>query len=340
MPKNIVEQVYRDAVERWRSHNIQTRTQLASALESYCVYFAYHSGRIENPEITYHETREVFENGQVLSYTGSVRTLFEIQNQKDCHKLILDAFAQRRPLSLEFALEVHETLTKGTYDELRWEKGERPGSFKMNDYVVGVGEVGAVVDDVPNAVANLIAQLHLATPDNILTVAAFFHASFESIHPFADGNGRVGRALMNYLLILNNHPPIIIYDEDKLAYYGALEQWDSVGDLESLKSFLQAETIKTWKTVNKQGSNPLVFRRRQKDPLVAGLVLLISGAPERIRRACFARAPSLGQDQASGEILKTCHGHVFLTDFPFSKVRILLSSVADRKTRSWRVSCC
>ena len=54
---------------------------MAEALSDYRIYFAYNSGKIENPSITYRDTLEVFENGRAVSFTGDVRTLFEIQNQ-------------------------------------------------------------------------------------------------------------------------------------------------------------------------------------------------------------------------------------------------------------------
>ena len=71
--------------------------------------------------------------------------------------------------------------------------------------------------------------------------------AFEAIHPFADGNGRVGRALANYLLVSYGHPPIIIFDEDKMAYYGAMQVWDAEGDLKPMLDLLRAETVKTWR---------------------------------------------------------------------------------------------
>ena len=61
-----------------------------------------------------------------------------------------------------------------------------------------------------------------------------------------DGNGRVGRLAMNYLLVLNNHPPIVIHEEDRRDYYNALEAWDSQQELEALRAFLMAQTEKTW----------------------------------------------------------------------------------------------
>ena len=74
------------------------------------------------------------------------------------------------------------------------------------------------------------------------------------MHPFADGNGRTGRLAMNYLLILNTHPPIIIHEEDRKVYYTALEAWDERQELEPLLSFLKDQTSKTWeKQIQREG---------------------------------------------------------------------------------------
>ena len=81
---------------------------------------------------------------------------------------------------------------------------------------------------------------------DVLLAAAYFHAKFENIHPFADGNGRAGRLLMNYFLLLNDHPPITIFEEDRKAYYAALEAFDLKLDLKPLVSFLTEQLSKTW----------------------------------------------------------------------------------------------
>ena len=238
---------YKQIVVDWRNLGIDDRPSLAATLGGYRIYFAYNSGKIENANITYHDTREIFENGRAVGFTGDVRTLFEIQNQKECHELLLDAFAERRPIDESLIFEVHRTLTQGTYDERRWSRGERPGSYKLHDCVVGVSQMGSAPSAVADDIAELLAELDVATTENILTVAAYFHAAFEVIHPFADGNGRVGRALSNYLLVSYGHPPIIIFDEDKLAYYGAMQVWDAEGDLQPMLDLLRAEAVKTWR---------------------------------------------------------------------------------------------
>ena len=137
-------------------------------------------------------------------------------------------------------------LTQNTYDTRRYQLGERPGEYKLHDYVTGKEEIGAAPEDVAEEIAELLAELQDISNDKALIAAAYFHAKFENIHPFADGNGRTGRLLMNYLLVLHNHPPIVIHEEDRRAYFEALESWDSVQDLEPLIAFLKEQTAKTW----------------------------------------------------------------------------------------------
>ena len=240
------EAAYNTLVKTWRSKAITDRVALERELADYAVRFSYNSGRIENPLITYHDTRAVFEDGKAVGYSGDVRTLFEIQNLKLAYEKMLDCFAAKEPITEKLVLEFHQVLTQGTYDEHRWENGERPGEYKHHDYVVGVHDAGLPAASVPSAIKKLCKELSAAAEDNILISAAYFHMTFESIHPFADGNGRCGRALMNYLLVLNNHPPITIFDEDKLAYYGVFDAWDTEADLAPALEFLKVEAIKTF----------------------------------------------------------------------------------------------
>ena len=238
---------YEKAVALWQRKKITTDAELAEVLNSHSIAFAYHSGKIENEKITYNDTREVFEHDGVVSYTGDLRTLFEIRNAKDANELLLSAFSERRILNERLLREFQYRLTQNTYDTRRWQLGERPGEYKKHDFVTGKNEIGAPPEDVHEEVSELLAELEDIPEEQVLTAAAYFHAKLENIHPFADGNGRTGRLAMNYLLILNNHPPIIIHEEDRKDYYTALEAWDERQELESLIVFLKNQTSKTWK---------------------------------------------------------------------------------------------
>lgn len=237
---------YEKALALWRQKNIRTDAELAEALNGHSIAFAYHSGKIENERVTYNDTREIFEHDGVTAYTGDLRTLFELRNAKEANELFLTAFQSKRPLDEAFIRELQLQLTHGTYDTRRWQLGERPGEYKHHDYVTGKGEVGAAPEDVAEEMAELLEELQDIGSEDILTAAAYFHAKFENIHPFADGNGRTGRMAMNYLLVLHGHPPIIIHEEDRKDYYAALEMWDSRQELAPLRSFLQTQAEKTW----------------------------------------------------------------------------------------------
>lgn len=237
---------YEKAVALWREKGIETDAQLAQALNGHSITFAYHSGKLENARITYHDTREIFEHDGVTAYTGDLRTLFEIRNAKDANELFLTAFGEKRPLDEALILEFQRLLTQNTYDTRRYRLGERPGTYKLHDYVTGREEIGAAPEDVREEMAELLGELQDVQDADALTAAAYFHVKFENIHPFADGNGRAGRLAMNYFLVLHAHPPVIIHEEDRKPYYAALEAWDERQDLRPMRDFLQAQTVKTW----------------------------------------------------------------------------------------------
>lgn len=238
---------YAQIVRLWQQYAIGTEADIDLRLDSFRVLFAYHSGKIENPEISYHDTREIFENGRVVNFTGSPRTIFEQRNQKLCYDFLKPRIIARKPITIALIKETHAILTAGTYDETRYiQQGERPGAFKKHDYVTGIEEVGSLPEDVEHDMQELLATLQELAGKDPLKTATYFHVRFEYIHPFADGNGRVGRTLLNYLLMTRDHPPLIVYDEDKRDYYAALEQYDRNEDYQPMYAFLKKETIRTW----------------------------------------------------------------------------------------------
>lgn len=240
--------LYNDVIDFWKQKNIQNEAELDAVLQSYSVDFAFHSGKIENDKVTYHDTREIFDKDGVTSYTGDLRTLFEIKNSKLAFERILKAFDIKEPVTESFVKEIQKLLTKGTYDQRRYLLGERPGEYKKGDYVTGRNEVGALAEDVREEMKELLDELQDVDDLPALTVAAYFHAKFENIHPFSDGNGRTGRLLMNYILLLMGHPPIVIHEEDRKEYYDALECFDSNLDLKPFLEFLKKQTAKTWES--------------------------------------------------------------------------------------------
>ena len=217
------------------------------------IMFAYHSGKIENNNISYHDTRDIFDAGRVVSYTGDLKTLYEIQNQKTCYEYLKPFILERKPLDISFIKTVHYKLTKGTYDEYRYNVNkERPGEFKKHDYVTGVHEVGTYPEEVETELIELLNEINDESIDNYFLAGVYFHAMFENIHPFADGNGRVGRTLMNYYFMIHDIAPVIIYDENKMEYYRSLEMFDIEENLDDLLEFVEEQQSKTWSKKRKQ----------------------------------------------------------------------------------------
>ena len=229
----------------WQEAPMQTVMELDTRLKGFGILFAYHSGKIENEQITFQDTCDIFEKGMVFNFTGEPRAICEQQNQKLCYAFLLNRIAAKEPIPISLVQEIHAILPGGTYDERRYiEKGERPGEFKKHDCMTGRREVGSAPEDVERDLTELLNELNEYDGDEIRKTATYFHLSFENIHPFADGNGRVGRTLLNYYLITHNHPPLIVYDEDKADYYAALERFDAAEEIAPMLACLERETVK------------------------------------------------------------------------------------------------
>ena len=136
------------------------------------------------------------------------------------------------------------TLYHGTPDKIV--VPQYGGGDEKHDYVTGKNEVGSQPDEVESDLAELIEEVNAIGVKAPLKAEAYLHARFENIHPFADGNGRVGRTLLNYWLMINDYPPTIVYEEDRRAYYDALQAYDEQEDLIPLVQFLEAQMVKTW----------------------------------------------------------------------------------------------
>ena len=247
MAGDALKSAYEGLLNAWRGIDADQRALL---LDQFKVSCSFNSGNIENPEITYHDTAEIFGENGVSNFTGDVRTIYEINNLKNAWTWLEDALAGDATFDEELVLSAHLVLTRGTYEDGRWAKGERPGTFKRGDYRV-TDDVGAAPDEIPELVGALVAEVRDALLSeggerNALTIAAYLHAQLVDIHPFADGNGRTARLLMNYVLLRLGSAPCTISADDRLAYFGALDAFHQEGELAPFIDFCRIQTLKTW----------------------------------------------------------------------------------------------
>ena len=181
----------------------------------------YNSNHIEGSRLTHDQTRYIFETNTIGVSDGAVKVddVVETANHFKCIDMVIDS--ANYTLSEAFIKQLHAVLKSGTSDSrLDW--------FVVGDYKKLPNEVGGMDTTAPENVGAEIKQL-LAEYNSIANKTfddlLDFHYRFERIHPFQDGNGRVGRLLLFKECLRNNIVPFIIEDDLKMFYYRGLKEW-------------------------------------------------------------------------------------------------------------------
>ncbi|MFP9113593.1 Fic family protein [Flavobacterium sp. RHBU_3] len=184
----------------------------------------YNSNRIEGSRLTHDQTRYIFETNTIGVSTESVNVddIIETTNHFRCIDVIIDK--AKAKLTESFIKELHYLLKSGTSDS-------RKDWFNVGAYKKLPNEVGGNETCPPKEVASKMKEL-LATYHNIekktFEDIIDFHYRFEIIHPFQDGNGRVGRLILFKECLANNIVPFIIGEDIKLYYYRGLQEWPHI----------------------------------------------------------------------------------------------------------------
>lgn len=188
----------------------------------------YHSNAIENSSLTLEDTEDIIEEGRIRR-GAKVREIYEAKNLADVIHIVIEN--PRQKLSLPYILSLHRLLMSGIDDRAA-------GRFRMGGEqpIFGQG-IGANPDFTSSLVSQLIDQYKNDRRRYFLEKIAFFHAEFEDIHPFVDGNGHIGRVLINQQLQALGYPPIIIQSKNKDVDYHEL--FDNYHRDESLEEFVQ-----------------------------------------------------------------------------------------------------
>lgn len=181
----------------------------------------YNSNHIEGNRLTHDQTRYIFETNTigVENEVLNVDDVIETSNHFRCIDLIIDHAAST--LSEHFIKKLHHILKTSTSDS-------RKDWFAVGEYKRLPNEVGGMQTSLPEEVADRMKALlsdYNAVPKKTLDDILDFHVRFERIHPFQDGNGRVGRLIMFKECLKYNIVPFIIEENLKLFYYRGLKEW-------------------------------------------------------------------------------------------------------------------
>lgn len=190
------------------------------------VNFSYNSNKMEGSRLTSEQTEAIFETSSFISKNDDLIKLDDLIESKNHFKLfdyMLDYVDE--PLSKEMIIEMNKILKRGTSDE------DNPrynvGGFKVVPNTIGVVNMietssSETTEQDVDSLLDDYSKLTQATLEDIID----FHVKFERIHPFGDGNGRVGRIIMFKECLKNNIMPFIILDQDKPYYIRGLKEYN------------------------------------------------------------------------------------------------------------------
>jgi Fic family protein len=181
----------------------------------------YNSNAIENSTLTLKDTEDILLR-DIVRKDRDIREIYEAKNLSRIMESLLSS--PSRPLCVPMMLEWHKTLLSGINDACA-------GRFRSGKEWVRVGtHIGANPDFVPSLMDEAVAQYNATSDAWFLSRIAWFHAEFETIHPFCDGNGRLGRVLINQQLLRLGYPPVIVKNKGKRTdYYPFFDHYLATG---------------------------------------------------------------------------------------------------------------
>lgn len=181
----------------------------------------YNSNAIESSTLTLEETEKILLQIDLDRYITE-REIFEAKNLARVVSYI-DIRAKEQDLTLDVILSLHKMLVSNIRDNIA-------GRFRgKNEYVRVGNHIAPKPEEVIGQLLKMLVEYHATNHENIIKRIAKLHLTFEHIHPFVDGNGRIGRVINNYLLIREGFVPINIKFIDRKKYYAAFREFDTKG---------------------------------------------------------------------------------------------------------------
>ena len=186
----------------------------------------YNSNAIENSTLTLKETEKIIMEMEV-SRNISLREVFEAKNLARIFSFVKNS-EKRQELTKDTILFFHKMLLENINEKIS-------GRFRSSNEYVRVGaRIGAIPEKIPSLIDELLLEYSSNNSSYFLDKISKFHLEFESIHPFNDGNGRIGRFLINFQLASLGFPNIIVKNKEKNEYYTAFNEFNYIKDIKPM----------------------------------------------------------------------------------------------------------
>jgi len=208
--------------ERYYKASVGKEALIKLIAETEVAEQVYNSNAIENSTLTLEETEKILLQIDLDRFITE-REIFEAKNLARVVSYI-DKRAKEQELTLDVILSLHKMLISNIRDDVA-------GRFrKENEYVRVANHIAPDSKEIIDRLAKMLAEYNAASNENIIKRIAKLHLTFEYIHPFIDGNGRIGRVINNYLLIREGFVQINIKFIDRGKYYEAFKEFDEEGE--------------------------------------------------------------------------------------------------------------
>ncbi|MBQ6396059.1 Fic family protein [Candidatus Saccharibacteria bacterium] len=212
--------------EEYRKLAVKYKEAIKELTISELPEMVYNSNAIENSTLTLEDTEDILIRNQIRT-DHEIRELYEAKNLASAIEYLMDN--PEKEISVELILKLHKTLLTNIRDEIA-------GRFRSGKEWVRVGTHSGANPEFENGFMHyLVRDYNSDNGEYFLEKIAHFHAEFENIHPFGDGNGRIGRLLANEQLDMLGLPPIIIPNKSKFdEYYPALDEYTKTSKIDKL----------------------------------------------------------------------------------------------------------
>ncbi len=196
----------------FKKNDEKTKTEI---LKNFVIEFAFNTASIEGNTITLQQARNLLEEG----LTPKDKTLREIYDLQNAEKVFLSLISSSAELSHEFIIRMHSELMDNI---------DARAGYRTTDVRVIKSNFKSTPAPYVKTDMGILLKWYNENKKKLhpMVFATIFHHKFEKIHPFMDGNGRVGRMLLNYVLMQNGYPPVIIHRKLRSEYLACLREAD------------------------------------------------------------------------------------------------------------------